>query len=1079
MPERPATRRLNELPAEIEQGRAPSRSSPRPTTARVARGAARTQIEDALKARPAARRSWPPARSSSASTWARSTWSSRSSRRGAVARGLQRVGRAGHQVGEAGQRPAVPQAPRRPARGRGRGRAHARAARSSRCACRATRSTCWPSRSWPWSRCDAWPVDALSRLVRRAAPASRELPRRRRSTGVLDLLAGRYPVARRSPSCARASCGTASTDVLTPRRGAQRPRADHQRRHHPRPRHSSACSCGDGTAAGGRARRGDGLRDRAPARPSLLGARTWRIEDITRDRVLVSPRAGRAGQAAVLARRRPRPPARAGPRPSARSSRELAAMRPSPRAAAPGRAHRPRRAARPATSLRLPRRAARGRPARCPTTAPIVVERFRDELGDWRVCVLSPFGARVHAPVGAGARGPARPSGSASTVQAHVERRRHRAAPARGADELPARAERRSCPIPTRSRSWWSAQLATVGPVRRRRFRECAARALLLPRRPARPAHAAVAAAAQAAATCCAVAAKYPSFPIVPGDLPRVPAGRVRPAGAASSCCGACAARAVRVVDWWRPQAPSPFAQLAACSAASAAYMYEGDAPLAERRAQALSLDRAAPARAARARGAARAARRRGARRARGRAAAPGRRAPGARRRRPARSPAPRRRSERDRGRGRASPQAARPPPRPGRALDALVRTRRAVRCASAASRAGSRSRTWPCIATRSAPRRRRACPRCSSAPGAAPVEAWSAALAAHGPFAGRGGRALRAARGPGGDPARRPWPRGQAGAGRVPARGAWARVVRPGGPAPDRSGVPWRSCATRSRPVESRGAGALLARVARHRRGAGAADAGSRRCSAQLEGVPLSFQELESAILPGRVPDSRPAHARRARRRRAGWCGWATARWAAATAGSRCTAATAWPRCCVPPEPPAELGGCSTRHSPDHLAGRGASFFVALLAACSAAQRRVLEALGDLAWAGLITNDTFQPLRLLGRSAGGGAGRRQAREMPWLRRAAGRWCASSWPVRPAPPSAAAPRAAARAPRRRSGERSRPSSPAGRVFGRVSGLRAMEEAGKVRRGYFVEGPGRRAVRVPGRGRPLREDAPAR
>ncbi len=33
-----------------------------------------------------------------------------------------------------------------------------------------------------------------------------------------------------------------------------------------------------------------------------------------------------------------------------------------------------------------------------PTDRQIVVERFRDELGDWRICVLSPFGARVHAP---------------------------------------------------------------------------------------------------------------------------------------------------------------------------------------------------------------------------------------------------------------------------------------------------------------------------------------------------------------------------------------------------------------------------------------------------------------------------------------------------------------------------------------------------------------------------------------------------------------------------------------------------------------------------------------------------------
>ena len=33
-----------------------------------------------------------------------------------------------------------------------------------------------------------------------------------------------------------------------------------------------------------------------------------------------------------------------------------------------------------------------------PNDREIVVERFRDELGDWRVCVLSPRGGRIHAP---------------------------------------------------------------------------------------------------------------------------------------------------------------------------------------------------------------------------------------------------------------------------------------------------------------------------------------------------------------------------------------------------------------------------------------------------------------------------------------------------------------------------------------------------------------------------------------------------------------------------------------------------------------------------------------------------------
>ena len=70
----------------------------------------------------------------------------------AVASGLQRVGRAGHQVGAVSARRGVPEVPGRPRVVRGGGRADGRRARSSRCATRATRSTCWPSTSWPWSR---------------------------------------------------------------------------------------------------------------------------------------------------------------------------------------------------------------------------------------------------------------------------------------------------------------------------------------------------------------------------------------------------------------------------------------------------------------------------------------------------------------------------------------------------------------------------------------------------------------------------------------------------------------------------------------------------------------------------------------------------------------------------------------------------------------------------------------------------------------------------------------------------------------------------------------------------------------
>ena len=128
-----------------------------------------------------------------------------------------------------------------------------------------------------------------------------------------------------------------------------------------------------------------------PGQTFLLGATTWRIQEITRDRVIVVPAPGVPGRGAVLARRRRRPPARARPRDrrlrprGGREDAEDARRRVRPRPA------RGRRTSSPTCA------SSRRRPGSCPPTRRIVVEKFRDEIGDWRLCVLSPFGGRVHA----------------------------------------------------------------------------------------------------------------------------------------------------------------------------------------------------------------------------------------------------------------------------------------------------------------------------------------------------------------------------------------------------------------------------------------------------------------------------------------------------------------------------------------------------------------------------------------------------------------------------------------------------------------------------------------------------------
>ena len=196
------------------------------------------------------------------------------------------------------------------------------------------------------------------------------------------------------------------TDVVEGRRDARR-RGRDERRDDPGPRpvrrvHGRRGR--DARPARRRARRGDGLRAtrrdarrRRRARREQLAGRGDQPRPGHRQ-----PGARRPGQAAVLARRRGRAADRARAGDRARSS---ASSRPtSPAARRAGRSRRPA-CARRTTSTSAPRRTSSPtsrtsarRPAPCRPTERIVVERFRDELGDWRLCLLTPFGGRVHAP---------------------------------------------------------------------------------------------------------------------------------------------------------------------------------------------------------------------------------------------------------------------------------------------------------------------------------------------------------------------------------------------------------------------------------------------------------------------------------------------------------------------------------------------------------------------------------------------------------------------------------------------------------------------------------------------------------
>ena len=218
-----------------------------------------------------------------------------------------------------------------------------------------------------------------------------------------------------------------------------------------------------------------------------------------------------------------------------------------------------------------------------PTDRQLVIERFRDELGDWRVCVLSPFGARVHAPW-------------ALAIEAKVRDRHGVEVQAIwGDDGIVVRLPEADEAPPAESVILDPDEIEelVVGEVGSSaifaaRFRENAARALLLPRR--RPgSRTPLWQQRQRAADLLAVASSYGSFPILL-ETYRECLRDVFDLPALVSLMQDIRSRKVRIVQVDTP-APSPFASSLAFSYV-AAFMYEGDAPLAERRAQALTLDR-------------------------------------------------------------------------------------------------------------------------------------------------------------------------------------------------------------------------------------------------------------------------------------------------------------------------------------------------------------------------------------------------------------------------------------------------------------------------------------------------------
>jgi len=492
-----------------------------------------------------------------------------------VASGLQRIGRAGHTIGAASRGIVVPKY---------RGDLVACAAVT-----RAMHESKIESSRYPRNPLDVlsqqivamvsmddWDVDGLFDAIRRAAPFA-ELARGIYE-GVLDMLSGRYPSDEFADLRPRVTWDRVA-NRLTAREGSKR-----------------VAVINGGTIPDRGlygvfllGERGPGARvgeldeemvfESRVGETFLLGASTWRIEELTHDRVLVTPAPGEPGKMPFW--------------------KADAANRPLELGMYIGQMVRTLRHLPPATAIQrlidhhdLDARAAENliryiadqaaAAGAVPDDHTILIERCRDELGDWRICVLTPFGGRIHAPWSMAVVERARAETGLDvetmwTDDGFVVRFPETETPPDTQMMLPASEQVEDLVL----RQLGGSALFAA------KFREAAGRALLLPKR--RPGgRSPLWQQRKRAADLLAVAARFGSFPMLLEayreclrdvfDMPALVTTLRRIEG-----------REIKAVTV-DSAIPSPFAS-SLLFGYVANYIYDGDAPLAERRAQALAID--------------------------------------------------------------------------------------------------------------------------------------------------------------------------------------------------------------------------------------------------------------------------------------------------------------------------------------------------------------------------------------------------------------------------------------------------------------------------------------------------------
>ena len=426
---------------------------------------------------------------------------------------------------------------------------------------------------------DDWHGDELYALVRRAAPFA-ELSRSA-FDGVLDMLSGLYPSDEFAELRPRLTWDRVA-NTLTARPGAKKIAITSGGTIPDRGLYGVFLAGAEKISS---ARVGEldeeMVFESRVGETFLLGASTWRIEEITHDRVIVSPAPGEPGKMPFW--------------------KADAAERSVPFGEEIGKLVREVREMKPAAAVNklikshdLDRRAADNflqylrdqeeATGAVPDDRTILVERVLDELGDWRVCVLTPFGGRIHAPwaMAVTAKVRAELAIDVETMwsdDGFIVRFPETDAPPRAELVVPDADEIEQLVI----RQLGSSSLFAA------KFREAAARALLLPRIRIQG-RTPLWQQRKRAYDLLQVASRFGSFPMILEayreclrdvfDLPALIATmrKIRE-------------RQIRVVTA-DTQKPSPFAG-SLLFRYTANFIYDGDAPLAERRAQALAIDHA------------------------------------------------------------------------------------------------------------------------------------------------------------------------------------------------------------------------------------------------------------------------------------------------------------------------------------------------------------------------------------------------------------------------------------------------------------------------------------------------------